>query len=155
MSLSTMSESSYDKISDALETTFESKEIVKKEIKEISVSDEDRFKKDFSDVRSNIRELIDTGKEAIDGILKVATEGDAPRAYEVVSQLLKTVSEMNHDLIDLHKKTKEINKEETVNNTHNSIYVGSTSDLQDIINSSRSRKKIIQNENVIEHDDQT
>tara|TARA_R100000008_G_C3549603_1_gene149580 strand:+ start:29 stop:496 length:468 start_codon:yes stop_codon:yes gene_type:complete len=150
-----MNESSYDKISDALETTFESKEIVKKEIKEISVSDEDRFKKDFSDVRSNIRELIDTGKEAIDGILKVATEGDAPRAYEVVSQLLKTVSEMNHDLIDLHKKTKEINKEETVNNTHNSIYVGSTSDLQDIINSSRSRKKIIQNENVIEHDDQT
>ena len=150
-----MSESSYDKISEALETTFESKEIVKKEIKEISVSDEDRFKKDFTDVRSNIRELIDTGKEAIDGILKVATEGDAPRAYEVVSQLLKTVSEMNHDLIDLHKKTKEINKEETVNNTHNSIYVGSTSDLQDLINSSLSRKKIIQNENVIDHDDQT
>tara|TARA_R100001509_G_scaffold148320_1_gene106075 strand:- start:40308 stop:40760 length:453 start_codon:yes stop_codon:yes gene_type:complete len=150
-----MSESSYDKISDALETTFKSKEIVKKEVKEISVSDEDRFKKDFSDVRTNIRELIDTGKDAIDGILKVATEGDAPRAYEVVSQLLKTVSEMNHDLIDLHKKTKDITKEETVNNTHNSIYVGSTSDLQDLINSSRSRKKVIQNENVIDHDDET
>ena len=50
-----MSDSSYDKISDALDTTFESKEIVKKEIKEISVSEEDRFKKDFSDVRANIR----------------------------------------------------------------------------------------------------
>lgn len=151
-----MSDSSYDKISDALETTFESKEIVKREVKEISLSDEDRFKKDFSDVRINIRELIDTGKEAIDGILKVATEGDAPRAYEVVAQLLKTVSEMNYDLVDLHKKAKDINKEEIkINNTHNSIYVGSTSDLQDLINQQRSRKKIIQNENVINHDNKT
>ena len=98
--------------------------------------------------------MIGTGKEAINGILKVATEGDAPRAYEVVSQLLKTVSEMNHDLIDLHKKTKEITKEEVIHNTQNSIYVGSTSDLQDLINSSRSRKKIIQNENIIDHDEQ-
>ena len=85
------------------------------------------------------------GKEAIDGILKVATEGDSPRAYEVVAQLLKTVSEINKDIMDLHKQVKEINKEEHVynQNTTNAIYVGSTSDLQDIINPERSRAKII------------
>ena len=40
---------------------------------------------------------------------------------------------------------KVINKEETTinHNTNNSIYVGSTSDLQDLINQSRSAKKAL------------
>ena len=57
--------------------------------------------------------------------------------------MIKTVADVNKDLIDLHKKVKEINKEEVnINNTTNqSIYVGSTSDLQDLINQERSRTK--------------
>ena len=90
-------------------------------------------------------ELIKQGEDAIDGILNVATQGDAPRAYEVAAQMIKTVADVNKDLIDLHKKVKEINKEEVnINNTTNqSIYVGSTSDLQDLINQERSRTKAI------------
>ena len=46
-------------------------------------------RKDFGEVRENIKEVIDYSKNAIDGILKVASESDSPRAYEVVSQLLR------------------------------------------------------------------
>jgi len=100
---------------------------------------------DYETVRSNLKELIDVGRDAIDGIIKVATEGDSPRAYEVASQMIKMVAETNKDLIELHKIVKEINKEElTVTNTTNqSIYVGSTSELQDLINQSRSSKKAL------------
>ena len=62
--------------------------------------------------------------------------------------MIKTVAEMNKDLIEMHSKMKTIKKEETNLNhtTNNSIYVGSTSDLQDLINQSRSAKKAFTND---------
>jgi len=135
-----------EKLSEALDIEFkteETKEIEKpSHIREIDVDAVDS-EKDYWLVRKNMKELIKQGEEAIDGILNVATQGDAPRAYEVAAQMIKTVADVNKDLIDLHKKVKEINKEEVnINNTTNqSIYVGSTSDLQDLINQERSRTK--------------
>ena len=107
---------------------------------------------DFNYVRENIKGLIDNGSCAIDEILKVAKAGDSPRAYEVLGQLLKTVSEMNKDLIDLYQKTKQVKKEEIkVNNTtNNSIYVGSTSELQDLINQDRSRRKALDSQHFLD-----
>ena len=135
-----------EKLSEALDIEFkteEPKQIEKpSHIREVEVDAVDS-EKDYWLVRKNMKELIKQGEDAIDGILNVATQGDAPRAYEVAAQMIKTVSEVNKDLIDLHKKVKEINKEEiNINNTTNqSIYVGSTSDLQDLINQERSRTK--------------
>jgi hypothetical protein len=137
-----------EKLSEALNTEFkpkeEPKELAPKPIREIEVAAVDS-EKDYWLVRKNMKELIKQGEDAIDGILNVATQGDAPRAYEVAAQMIKTVAEVNKDLIDLHKKVKEINKEEVnINNTTNqSIYVGSTSDLQDLINAERSRTKAL------------
>ena len=103
------------------------------------------LKHDYETVRKNLRELVDAGKNAFDGVMAVAQEGDSPRAYEVVAQMIKTLSETNRDLLDLHDKIKGIRKTEnnTTNNhtTNNAIYVGSTRDLQDIINSARSSTK--------------
>ena len=103
---------------------------------------------DYREVRKNLKDLINTGQDAIDGILSVATDSDLPRAYEVAGQMIKTVAEMNKDLIEMHSKMKTIKKEETNLNhtTNNSIYVGSTSDLQDLINQSRSAKKAFTND---------
>ncbi len=138
-----------EKLSNAfdIEYTQETTEIVKKE-DELPMKRAEDIEKDYNLVRSNIKDLIQTGEEAIDGIIQVATEGDHPRAYEVAAQMIKTVAEMNHDLIDLHKKMKDIKKEETTINqtTQNSLYVGSTSDLQDLINQSRSSKKALDEE---------
>ena len=58
--------------------------------------------------------------------------------------------------MDLHKQVKEVNKEENVynNNTTNAIYVGSTSDLQDLINPDRSRvKKVIDVQHEVKPED--
>ena len=146
-----------DKLSQALDVEFkteEPKQIEKSShIREIDVDAVDS-EKDYWLVRKNMKELIKQGEDAIDGILNVATQGDAPRAYEVAAQMIKTVADVNKDLIDLHKKVKEINKEEVnINNTTNqSIYVGSTSDLQDLINQERSRTKAITTEDIIDVD---
>jgi len=132
-----------DIISDSLGIDF----IGPAEIKAKPIDDkaEKTLDKDFEYAKDNIKMLISNGSEAIEEILKVAKAGDSPRAYEVVSQLLKTVADMNKDLLDLHQKAKAV-KKETVNvknTTNNSIYVGSTSELQDLINKDRSRNKAL------------
>jgi len=102
------------------------------------------LKHDYNTVRGNLRELVEAGKNALDGVLAVAQEGDSPRAYEVVAQMIRTLSETNRDLLSLHDQMKTIRKTEnttTNNTTNNAIYVGSTRELQDIINSARSTQK--------------
>ena len=137
-----------EKLSEKLDTEFVAEEKKNtKPIRHIETNAVDS-EKDYWLVRKNMKELISTGEEAIEGILKVATEGDSPRAYEVAAQMIKTVAETNKDLMDLHKKMKEINKEETTinNTTNNALYIGSTSELQDLINQSRSAKKALEND---------
>lgn len=96
-------------------------------------------RKDYVEVRSNLKDIISTGMSAIDGILQVASEGESPRAYEVVSQLIKSVTEANKDLIGLHQQMKDINKDSGDSSqrassiTNNSIFVGSTKDLQRLV----------------------
>ena len=143
-----------EKLSDALQIEFEPTQkvetsIVQKASSNLPITKEKMDKdleSDYNQVRGNLKNLISTGKDAIDGILNVAVESDAPRAYEVASQMIKTVAEMNKDLLELHQKMKHITKEEIeINSTTNqSIYVGSTRDLQDLINESRSAKKALE-----------
>ncbi len=129
-----------DPISDALGI-----EPVKKEPIEIKTNNTepvsstfDQRKRDYQMVRDNLKHIIDTSSVAIDGILNVASEGESPRAYEVVAQLIKTTLEANESLVDLHKKIKDIEKtdekkEEATHVTNNALYVGSTKDLLSMI----------------------
>lgn len=109
--------------------------------------DMDDADKDFQKARENLKELISLGFNAIDGVLKVASEGDSPRAYEVVAQMLKAVAETNKDLVELHQRMKTIKEEKyesnTVNNTTNAIFLGSTKDLQELLNPKRSFSKAL------------
>lgn len=99
--------------------------------------------KDFDYAKRNMYDIIEKSKVALEGIMKVASEGDSPRAYEVVTQMLKTMSEINKDLIDLEKIKNEANKTTIKTTTNNSFFIGSTSDLQDLINPERSKKKAL------------
>ena len=109
------------------------------------------LERDYDYVRGNLKDIVEKGTVAIDGILSVASEGDSPRAYEVVSQLIKSVSEANKDLISLHKSIKEIKKEDssvhgnTKNVTNNSIFVGSTKALQDLVKNQRKQLEDLDN----------
>lgn len=103
---------------------------------------------DYEYARDNIKEILEKGKMALDGILQVAQDGDSPRAYEVATNMLKALSEINKDLMDVHVKVKD-SERTTIKQTNNAIFVGSTLDLQDMINKERSSKKaIIQDNNV-------
>lgn len=137
-------ESPNDNLSKALDVVFDPTE-VKQETKELSNEAKkiksEKLDVDFSMARENMRSLIDNGMDALSGIMKVAEASDSPRAYEVTALLLKTISEMNKDLITMHEKNSNIQREKITNITNNSIYVGSTTDLQNLINRERAQNK--------------
>lgn len=106
--------------------------------------DSANFQKDYELVQQNLKNLIGNGNLALESALKVATESDSPRAFEVVAILLKTMADLNNNVLDVHKKAKDTtgNKVE-VKQTNNSVFVGSTKDLQNLINKERSTEKNI------------
>ena len=139
--------SKFDSINESLdiEVVDQAKDVIKeskKELKKLEREKPDSIR-DYEYSRGNLYSLIEKGQEALDSILEVAQEGQQPRAYEVVSQLLKNVADTTDKLIDLQLKTKELNAEDkkgpsTVNNA---LFVGSTAELQKLLKNGINQDK--------------
>ena len=103
---------------------------------------QDDITKDYEYTRGNLYSIIEKGQEAINGILEIAQESEMPRAYEVAGQLIKSVSDATDKLIDLQKKLKDVNEEQTKGPTNvtNALFVGSTADLAKLIKQQNTKK---------------
>jgi len=128
----------FDKISESLDIETSIVETVKEpapvKVEKKTTGDVD---KDYEYTRANLYSLIEKGQEALNGVMELAAESDSPRAYEVVGQLLKNVSDTTDKLMDLQKKVKDIedqSEKKTTNNvTNNALFVGSTAELQKLL----------------------
>jgi hypothetical protein len=147
-----------EKISNKLDIPFTPETSIKRVSPDVAAIeggkpiDDIDLKKDYMTVRKNLREILMTGADAIDSVLTVAKESDSPRAYEVAAQLIKAVADVNKDLLEIHKKVKEIeggdsSSQKATSITNNSIFVGSTRDLQAVV---RERYKELMDAKVIE-----
>ena len=116
------------------------KEVVKQEFKPAVPRKEDDKKEDVDNdykySRENYYNLIERGQEAIEGILDIAREGQHPRAYEVAGQLIGQVAGTVDKLQDLQKKLKDLKEVPKSANTNikNALFVGSTNELQKMLN---------------------
>jgi hypothetical protein len=95
----------------------------------------DHVDDDFEFARKTYYDLLMKGSEALEEMMEVARATEHPRAFEVLSGMMKNVADVNGNLLDLHKKKKEYNKEDALKElpqgtTNNNLFVGSTSDLQ-------------------------
>ena len=137
--------SKFDAINDSLDIEVVDEEdspITKQESKAIEKDKKDSTR-DYEYTRGNLYSLIEKGQEALDSIMEVAQEGQQPRAFEVVSQLIKNVADTTDKLIDLQQKMKNLEVEDpkgpsTVNNA---LFVGSTAELQKLLKNQSGTKK--------------
>jgi hypothetical protein len=104
------------------------------------ISDEDDENlQDLDQVRTNIQGVIDLGQDAMQEMLEIAKQSEQPRAFEVVSTLMKTMLDANKDFADISSKKKfaqeEINapREAAQTNTVNNNLIVSTADLLKMI----------------------
>ena len=108
---------------------------VEKENKKVDVPDE--IDNDYKYARENLYGVIEKSTEALDTLIDLAKASEHPRAFEVVSQLTKTLVDANKDLLDIQKKVKDLKKEDDEKqqpqNVTNALFVGSTAELQKMI----------------------
>ena len=120
-----------------MEDIFELPEKIEqtKELKPVDNSDE-TVDNDFKYARENLYNIIERGSDALNTLVDVANQSQHTRAFEVVGQLVKTLSDTNKDLLELQKKVKVIKKDipDQPQNVTNALFVGNTSELQKMIN---------------------
>ena len=91
---------------------------------------------DYKYSRDTYYELVEKGKQSLELIIEVARESEHPRAFEVLSGMIKNISDVNDRLMDLNKKKKDLDRKEEIKNianTTNNLFVGSTAELQKIL----------------------
>jgi hypothetical protein len=116
--------------------------------KEGVTQEEKDIQDDYEYSRATYRNLVDKSNEALNSLLDLAMDSEHPRAFEVLSNMMKNTSEMADKLIDLQgkmKKMKETNTEtKTTTTTNNNVFVGSTEELQRFLSSKKQMKNVIE-----------
>lgn len=94
-------------------------------------------KNDYEYARQNMYDIIEKGSSALEDIVDIARQSESPRAFEVVTNLIKTLADANKDLMELAKKNKELVKEDPTNEgpktVNNNLFVGSSAELLKMI----------------------
>lgn len=111
-------------------------EIVIAETGEIIEQQEQKVESDYDRTRSNLHTLLTQGQEALNHAIAVAKQSEHPRAFEVVGNLMKQIADINTQLMDLHQQKQKLDepgKSSAKSVTNNAIFVGSTSELNKLI----------------------
>lgn len=96
---------------------------------------EDEHEKDLELARQNVRNIIEMGDEAVTEMVEIAKQSESPRAFEVVSTLMKTLLDANKDYVDISSKKKfeKGDKPPQETNVTNNNLIVSTADLLKMI----------------------
>lgn len=105
--------------------------------------DDPNITDDYNTSRDTYIELIEGGKESLELMIQVARESEHPRAFEVLSGMIKNIADVTDKLMDLNKKHKDIVKEDKPEQkqiTNNNVFLGSTTELQKFL---KNEEKVI------------
>jgi hypothetical protein len=106
--------------------------------------EENETVKDIGLAKKNIENIIKHGDDSLVEIISIAKQSQSPRAFEVVSALMKTLLDANKDFVDMSMKKKyaidEMNapKEAAQNNVTNNNLIVSTADLLKMLKGDKS-----------------
>lgn len=104
------------------------------------------IEEDVSDVRTNLQDAVGIAQQAIQDMLNIAQQSQHPKAYETLNSLLKTYSDISMNMAELHIKKQRLDQkkpsgaEEGQTVTNNNLFVGSTSELQQMIENMRIKE---------------
>lgn len=100
-------------------------------------SEDKELENDIIYARQNVQTLIETGIEGARQLADIADQSQQSVAYERLGGLLKTVSDLNKDLVALSKSKKDLRnpgpQESDNGKTVNNLFVGSTAEMAELI----------------------
>jgi len=96
----------------------------------------DDIESDYKYARENLYNAIERGSDALEELVELAKQSQSPRAFEIVGQMIKTLTDSNKDLLEIQKKVKDLKREDKSkgpNNVTNALFVGNTAELQKML----------------------
>lgn len=111
---------------------------------DVSLQANNTVQDDAAEIRKNVRTLIAQGTVAVTELLALARDLKTPRAYEVASNMLKTMSELSQDLLTVHQQEQSlVEPEAPVGNVNiqNAVFVGTTTQLGEILKQRRAEER--------------
>ena len=117
----------------------------KDEMKQFFPPEEKNVDNDYKYSRDTYYELVEKGKQSLELMIEVARESEHPRAFEVLSGMIKNISDVNDRLMDLNKKKKDLDRKEEIKNIANTttnLFVGSTAELQKLLKNETDLKNV-------------
>jgi hypothetical protein len=120
--------------------------------KKIDTTLSKEIESDYKYTRKNLYAIIESGQEALESALEAAMEASSPRHYEVVSQLIKSVSDASDKLMELQKNMAELRRDKDLipgpSTVNNSVFFGSTTELAKAIRELNIGKQKIERKKV-------
>ena len=98
--------------------------------------------KDIELAKANIENIINLGDDAVREMTEIAKQSESPRAFEVVSTLMKTLLDANKDYVEMSTKKRYAKEEDQQGKTEvtNNNLIVSTSDLLKMIKGEQDNK---------------
>lgn len=146
-------ESKRDAMSKALEANMPPAPVDQQKIAAIdALTDKivDDTEEDYEYSRKTLKELIEQSGSALESLNDLASQAEHPRAFEVLAGMFTTRADLVDRLLTLQKKRKELVVERTkgettavngnnntTTNNNQTIFVGSTTELQEFLKKQR------------------
>src|ERR1019366_137774 len=100
---------------------------------EVVDPNESQAEEDFAQAPENIKQAADMGQKVLEDMAEFIQTAPSGKAFEVFSEILRAIGETNDRLIDIHRRRKELGSQKSKTITNNTLIVGSTKELQDLI----------------------
>ena len=120
-----------DKIAETLDLTPVDN---KTEVVKVEPAEDQKLENDFQYARENLYNIIERGTDALNGIVDLANQSQHPRSFEVVADLVRTLSGANKALLDIQKKMRDLDPDKhKPQKVENNLFIGSTKELTDLL----------------------
>ena len=99
---------------------------------------------DVSKARDGLHDALGLSQQAVQDMLSIAQQSQHPKAYEVLNSAIKTMADISMGLADLQLKRQRLDKGTPNNTTQdgqtvNNLFVGSTAELQQMIENMKNK----------------
>lgn len=108
----------------------------------LPATQEQQKEDDLDFARENLYDAVVKSQAAVEDMIQIAQQSQHPKAYEVLNSLIKTFADVSTGIADLQLKkqrlqTKQVDEEsKTINNN---LFVGSTAELQKMLQDLKSQ----------------
>mgnify|MGYP003978690121 CR=1 FL=1 len=132
-----MKQTSVDKLNKVLDITGDLIEVKKEKSPDVEVNTQD-LTSEYEFSQGQYHNIIDKGNEALTELMEIAKADESARSFEVLGQLMNSLTTTTKELLLLQKTKKEIERDKKDPSTvNNSLFIGSTAELQELLSAKK------------------